>query len=191
MKLQRATIATATLGVNIVILPLDPNTLAFSDAIYLYGSKSTSSITCQVFGTAADIFQTMDSLVSQSGTTVTITTSIPHSMTTSGCFIKTLGTGIVGVDGIYGIAGVSSPTVLTYTSAVSQTIASQVCQLTLLPTLQSVIASGAVSATVPKQPVVTVASPFYSLPYSCLLLVCTARTAGTAYLDVRQSGATN
>ncbi len=193
MKLQRVTVATATLGQNIMCLPLDPNTLAFSDAIYLYGSKSTSGITCSVQGTSADIWGTIPVTISQTLTTVTVTfIGVPgHQLTSSACYVNIMGTGDIGVDGIYQVATVTSPTVLTYTSAVSQTAAYTAAFAVPVPVTQGVIASGSVSATVPKQPVVTVASPFYSLPYSCLLLICTARTAGTAYLDVRQSGATN
>ncbi len=144
-------------------------------------------------GTSADIWATIPVIITQSTTTVTVTfKDVPgHQLTTSACYVQITGTGITGVDGIYAVAGVSSPTVLTYTSGTSQTLAATNGFAVPLPVTQGVIASGAISATVPKQPTVTVASPFYSLPYSALIFSCTASTAGTAYLDIRQSGSTN
>ncbi len=181
MRLSRVSIA----AVGQVMMPIDPHQQALSDAIIIYGSQ-TISATAALHGTYSDLNNKLPVSISRTTTTVTVTSIVDSTLGSNVDYVIIGGTGISSIDGLYPVATVTSDTVLTYTSGTSATTLATGYMIPIR-LAQIVIASGAMAATV-KIPTVTAANPFYTIPYSALILRCTIYSAGTIYLDVRQSG---
>ncbi len=190
MRLVRAAQSGA---VGVVLLPLDPHQQAFSDGIIMYCDKAGAAhMTAQVDGTISDIGLLIPMTFSQSTTNITITTPTtnPHTLGSSVDYVLISGTNIAGVDGVWPVGSVTNDTVVVAVSQTSQTKAGGGF-ITPLRLYQTVIGSttALITATLPT---VTAANPLYTLPFSALLLNVTAwATAGTTYLDVRQSGSSH
>ncbi len=188
MRLLRATISAAT-GQG-VLLPLDTHESFKQSAILLYGNNS-ASLTCRVDGVFSDLGANIPVTLSRSGTTVTVTfpAAQPHTLGSTVDWIEISGSGVTSLDGVYPLGGVTNDTVLTYTSATSATTTANAIAVPLRSKGSgSVIASSVLSGSSAVIPTVTAANPFYTLPYSALILQCLSYTAGTAYLDVRLIG---
>lgn len=185
MRLIRASLS----AIGAVVLPLNPQQASFSDSIISYASKSISGITSQVDATISDLGNVIPVTVSRTTTVITVTfpTSNPHTLGSAVDYVIIAGTGNALLDGTWPVATVTSDTVLTITSPSSGTIAATNGTATPVRRCTNVIASGTPAITV-AIPTVTAALPLYTLPFSGLILNCTAWTAGTVYLDVRQSG---
>lgn len=183
MRLVRAT----NTAVSVAILPLDPGEISFATGIIAYGSQ-TINATSQVDSTISDLGNTIACTYSQSTTNITITfpTAQPHTLGGTADYVVISGTGITGVDGVWPLGSVTNDTVLVAVSQTSQTKSGN-CIVVPIRLYQAVIASGAMAATV-KIPTVTAANPFYTIPFSALILKTTIYAAGTIYLDVRQTG---
>ncbi len=183
-RLARASIAAK----GAAILPLDPHKTAFQDGIIAYASQDING-TAQVDGTISDLGNQIPVTVSRATTVITVTfpTLNPHTLGSSADYVIISGTGNSNLDGVWPLATVTNTTVITITSPNSGTINVVNGIATPLRLYQAVIATGAMAATV-KIPTVTAANPFYTIPFSALILNCTTWVAGTVYLDVRQTG---
>jgi len=173
-----------------VILPLDTHESFMGDSILLY-ANSTGSLTCRVDGVFSDLGANIPVAVSRVGTTVTVTfpTTQPHLLGSNVDWIQISGSGVSSLDGLYAVATVTSDTVLTYTSGTSATTAVNAVAVPLRSKGSgSVIGSSVLAANSAVVPTVTAANPFYTIPYSALILQCLSYTAGTGYLSVRQTG---
>lgn len=195
MRLVRASQAGA---VGVVLLPLDPHQKAFSDGIIMYCDKAGAAhMTAQVDGTISDLGNLIPMTFSQTTTAITITTlaANPHTLgvasATTGCdYCLISGTNIAGVDGIWPVGSITNATVVVATSQTSQSKTGSGF-LTPIRLYQQVIGSAAPAITV-TIPTVTAANPFYTIPFSALILNVSAwATAGICYLDVRQSGSSH
>ncbi len=185
MRLNRKTLGAA----GSVILPLDPHLASSAMNTMMYGS-STINATAQVDATLSDLGNLIPVTITRSTTTATVTfpTTQPHTLGGTSDYIVVSGTGSSNLDGTYPIASVSSDTVLTYTVANTGATAA-VGFAVPVRFLEAVIASAAVSATTPAVPAVSATAPdLYHTPFSALILKCTSYTAGTIYLDTRQTG---
>ncbi len=183
-RLSRVSIAAK----GAALMPLDPHKTAFQDGIIVYGSQDING-TAQVDGTISDLANQIPVTVSRATTVITVTfpTLQPHTLGSSVDYVLITGTGNALLDGVWPLATVTNTTVITITSPSSGTIAVVNGVATPLRLYQAVIATQAQAATV-KIPVVTAANPFYTIPFSALILNCTTWVAGTVYLDVRQTG---
>ena len=181
MRLNKTSIA----AVGAVMLPIDPHQQALSDAVIIYGSSSIDA-TAQLDGTYSELSNQIPMTFSRSTTTVTVTTVVDHTLGSNVDYVLITGTGVASIDGFYPVATVTTDLALTYTSGTSATTVGSGF-ITPIRRAQAVIASGVMAATI-KTPTVTAANPFYTIPYSALILKCTVYAAGTIYLDVRQSG---
>ncbi len=186
MRLIRAT----NTAVSVAVLPLDPAETYFGNGIIAYGS-STINATAQVDATISDLGANIPVTYSQSTTAITVTfpTANPHTLGGTSDYVTIANTGIAGVDGTWPVASVTSDTVIVLTSTTSQTKSGNAIAIPLR-LYQAIIATGAMAATV-KIPTVTAANPFYTIPFSALILKTTTYVAGTIYLDVRQTGSGN
>lgn len=184
MRLQRIT-ATA---VSNTLLPLDSNQVMYNESCYLYGS-STVSATATVYGIISNLYANLPVSFSRSGTTVTLTFQSAHFAAASAIFVNVCNSGVTSIDGVYAVVTVGSTTTLTYTSGTSATTSGNAVASILIG--QTMINSVAVSATTPTKPTISIQNTFSTLPYSSLLLVVSAYTSGTVYLDSRQSGGYN
>lgn len=174
-------------GVGISVLPLDTHEITMQDAIVAYCSSDVSGITSKVDATISDLGANIPVTFSQSTTAITVTfpAARPHKLGSSADYCTLSNTGIVGVDGTWPVASVTSNTVIVLTSTTSQTKSGSAVAVPLR-LYQNVIATNtAATATIPT---LSAALPLNIVPYSALLLNVTAWTAGTAYLDVRQTG---
>lgn len=172
-------------GVGIAVLPLDPHETYFADAVAAYCSSDVSGITSKVDATISDVGNNIPVSYSQTTTSITVTFTVPHKLGSAVDYCVISGTGIVGVDGTWQVASITSPTVLVLTSTTSQT-KSGLAVATPLRFYQNIIATNtAATITLPTYSAVL---PLYLIPYSALILNVTAWTAGTAYVEARQAG---
>lgn len=177
-------------AIGAVLLPLDTHK-SFKQSSILLTANSTGNLTCRVDGVFSDVGANIPVKLSRSGTTVTVTfpTAQPHGIGSTVDWILISNSGVASLDGLYAISTVTNDTVLTYTSGTSATTAVNALASPLRSKGSgSVIGSSALTASSAVVPTVTAANPFYTLPYSALILQCLGYTAGTAYLSVRQTG---
>lgn len=189
---MRLATAAVTGAPGIVVLALDPHKVEFNDTIILYCSKAgASNQTAQVDATISDLGANIPVALSRSGTTVTVTfpATQPHRLGSAVDYITISGSGVASLDGTYQVATVTSDTVLTYTSGTSATTTANAIAVPIR-FLETIIASGtpAITVTGPTAPSATTRY-IPTTVLSGLILNVTANTAGTCYLDVRQSGA--
>ncbi len=173
-----------------VLLPLDTHQIFKQSAILLFGN-STANLTCRVDGVFSDISASIPVTLSRSGTTVTVTfpTTQPHTLGSNVDWIQIRNSGVTSLDGLYVLSTVTNDTVLTYASGTSATTTANALATPLRSKGSgSVIGSSPLTGTSDVIPTVTAANPFYTLPYSALILQCLNYTAGTGYLEVRQIG---
>lgn len=185
MRLNRASVGSA----SSVILPLDPHKTSFAMNTMMYGS-STISATAQVDGTLSDLGNLIPVTISRSTTTATVTfpSVNPHTLGGTKDYVVITGTGNSNLDGTYPVASVTNDTVLTYTVANSGA-STGIGFATPVRFIETVIASASVSATAPAVPAVSAtAANLYLTPFSAVILKCTSYSAGTVYLDNRQTG---
>lgn len=185
MRLARVSLS----AIGVAVMPIDPHQSSFSDAIISYASKSISGITSQVDATLSDLGNTIPVSISRTTTTITVVfpSTNPHTLGSNVDYVVISGTGNALLDGQWPVASVTDDVTLTLTSPTSGTIAATVGYAVPIRRCSVVIASATPAITV-SIPTVTAALPLYTLPFSALILKCTAWTAGTVYLDVRQSG---
>ncbi len=183
MRLVRASLS----AVGVAVLPLDPGETYFGNGIIAYCSSSVSGITSKVDATISDLGANIPVTFSQSTTNITVTfpAANPHTLGGTSDYCTLSNTGIAGVDGTWPVGSVTSDTVLVLVSQTSQTKSGSAIAVPLR-LYQNIIATNtAATVTIPT---VTAANPFYTIPFSALILKVSAWTAGTAYCDVRQTG---
>ncbi len=183
MRLVRASLAAKA----VAVLPIDTHEISMQDAIIAYGSQTING-SAQVDATLSDLGANIPVTYSQTTTAITVTfpAAQPHTLGSSVDYCTIIGTGITGVDGTWPVASVTNDTVVVLTSTTSQTKTGNAIAVPLR-FAATIIATGAMAATV-KIPTVTAALPFYTMPFSALILNVTTYVAGTIYVDVRQTG---
>lgn len=177
MRTKRVTLGAA----GCVILPLDPHKITFNATYQLFGDQAVS-LTCQVDGTISKLDNFQNVSYSSATNTVTLTFAAPHGIPTTTSYVNVKdSTSGTGIDGVYQVASVTSPTVLTYTSTGIGTKSgiANVCPLVFN---KSVVGTATGSTTVS-----TAASV---VPMTALILNVTSYSAGTEYLEVLQTGLT-
>lgn len=175
MRLIKNTLIAA--GCTLAVL--DPHKIYNVADFSMYGDASINA-TAQVDAVIADIDQQIQSSLSQSTTTVTVTFNSPHLLGGNKDYVMVTGTGVAGIDGVYQVATVTNTKVLTYTTSSGSFVGP--AQVIPLKFYENLIASASVSAT-------TVANKDTVLsPISAAILNCTTYSAGTVVLDTRVGG---
>ncbi len=186
MRLIKTSLSAAGSAVQV----LNPHSIVQQVLPILYGSNGISA-TAQVDGTISNLGNNIPVIISQTTTTITVTfpSTQPHTLGGSSDYVVLSGTGNSTIDGTWAVATVSSATVLTITSGTSQSVGPINGIATPIRFALTVIASAAVSATVPAVPARSNTTTDLGLqPWSALILKVTTYSAGTVYLDSRQYG---
>lgn len=175
-------------AIGVAVLPLDPHETYTATGIVTFTSQDVNSITGQVDATYADLGANIPVTYSQTTTNITVTfpAANPHRLGATADYCTLSGTGIVGVDGTWPVGSITNATVVVLVSQTSQTKSGNAIAVPL-KFAQTILATGSMTAAT-VLPTLSAALPLHLMPYSALILKVTAWTAGTAYLDVRQSG---
>lgn len=188
MRLVRASLT----AVGAALMPMNYHSTYIAQNTMYYGTTSiTGTNTAQLDGTISDLGNNIAVTLSRSGTTVTVTfpTLSPHTLGGTSDYVRISGSGVASLDGFFSLAGVTSETVLTYTSGTSATTTAKAiaCPIRFHA---AILASGAVSATVPTLVAPSAIGAYLEQsPYTAMILKVTAYGgAGTIISDVLQCG---
>lgn len=166
-------------GVNIITR--DINKFYTCSSLSLYGDHAVNA-TAYLGSSLSDITDKKSVSISQSGTTVTVTFNENHLLGSGADYVIIQGTGIAGIDGNWSLASVTSTTVLTYTSTVSQTVTVNSAQAIPIKIHSAIIGSASVSASTPAVASTDISTvPIY-------ILVVSAISAGSVVLDLVVQG---
>jgi hypothetical protein len=175
-------------GTGAILATLDPHKTYHAVSGYMYGDNAVNA-TAQVDATISDLTNKMPVTISRSTTTVTVTFQSNHYLSGTADYVLISGTGLSGIDGIWPVASVSSTTVLTFTSSVSGTVATTNAFAVPIKKHETVIASGAVSATTLATFAISATTMNQTvIPRTGLILNCTIYSAGTVILDALAAG---
>lgn len=177
MKPQSVSVSSATTSAWV---PLDRAQAAFGVGFNVDLNSTASGITFSIQHTFDDLGKKQIGTISRTLNTVTITTGAVHNLNTGDSVVVLNANQLMnstGLDGQYTVT-VSSPTVFTYTSAVSGTVnTSGMAIEMILLRVQSHSSIVGSTASVDGN---------YAFPITAMRLNLTAWTAGTATLTVNQ-----